>query len=75
MTGIERTTSTDHTMGTERKIRWASILTGAGLVIQLGTFLVVHPLAFIAFLGIGCPLVAAGIVLYLLALLSHGTPE
>ena len=57
----------------ERKIRWASILTGGGLVIQLATFLVVHPLAFIVFLGAGCPLVIAGMVFYLLSLLSHTT--
>jgi hypothetical protein len=59
----------------ERKIRWASILTGCGLVVQLGTFLVVSPLAFIAFLGIGCPLVIAGILMYLFSLLSGAGPE
>ncbi|HEV2200647.1 MAG TPA: hypothetical protein VGR73_12560 [Bryobacteraceae bacterium] len=58
---------------TERKIRWASILTGGGLAIQSATFLVVHPLAFVAFLGIGCPLVIAGIALYLLSLVSDAT--
>jgi len=54
---------------TERKIRWASLLVGAGLLVQLGSLLVIHPLAFMAFLVIGCPLMAAGIVLYLLSLL------
>jgi len=54
---------------TERKIRWASLLVGAGLLVQLGSLLVIHPLAFMAFLLIGCPLMAAGIVLYLLSLL------
>ena len=54
---------------TERRIRWASLLIGAGLLLQLGTFSVVHPLAFAGFLVIGCPLLAAGIVLYLLSLL------
>jgi len=42
---------------------------GAGLLVQLGSLLVIHPLAFMAFLLIGCPLMAAGIVLYLLSLL------
>ena len=55
----------------ELKIKWASALIGAGLLVQVGTLLVVHPLAFVAFLVVGCPLVAAGIVLYLLSLLSH----
>jgi hypothetical protein len=54
----------------ERKIRWASLLIGAGLAIQLGTFLIVHPLAFVAFIAVGCPLVAAGILLYLISLAS-----
>jgi len=54
---------------TERRIRWASLLVGAGLLVQLGSLLVIHPLAFMAFLLIGCPLMAAGIVLYLLSLL------
>jgi hypothetical protein len=52
----------------ERRIRWASFLIGAGLLVQLGSLLVVHPLAFVAFLMLGCPLIAAGIVLYLLSL-------
>jgi len=32
------------------------------------TFIWVHPLAFITFLAVGCPLVAAGVLLYLYAL-------
>lgn len=54
----------------ERRIRWAGALIGAGLVVQLITFFFIHPLAFIAFLGVGCPLVAAGILIYLYALLE-----
>jgi hypothetical protein len=54
---------------TERRIRWASLLVGAGLLVQISSLLVVHPLAFVAFLMVGCPLMAAGIVLYLLSLL------
>lgn len=53
---------------TERGIRWASVLVGAGLLVQLASLLIVHPLAFVAFLMIGCPLMAAGIVLYLFSL-------
>ena len=55
---------------TERRIRWASLLVGAGLLVQLGSLLLVHPLAFVAFLMIGCPLMAAGIVLYLFSLVT-----
>lgn len=54
---------------TERRIRWASILIAAGLLVQLGTLSTTHPLAFMGFLMIGCPLVAGGILLYLLSLI------
>ena len=53
----------------ERRIKWASWLIGAGLLVQLGSLLLVHPLAFVGFLMVGCPLVLAGIVLYLLSLI------
>lgn len=53
----------------ERRIRWASLLIVAGLLVQLASLLVIHPLAFVAFLMVGCPLIGAGIVLYLLSLL------
>jgi hypothetical protein len=53
----------------ETRIKWASLLIGAGLLVQLLALLRVHPLAFVAFLALGCPLVGAGIVLYLLTLL------
>lgn len=53
---------------TERRIRWASLLIGTGLLVQLSSLLIVHPLAFVAFLMVGCPLMAAGILLYLFSL-------
>lgn len=56
--------------GIEHRIRWSGVLIGTGLIIQLGSFLVVHPLAFMTFLFIGCPLVIAGILLYLFSLVS-----
>jgi hypothetical protein len=55
---------------TERRIRWASFLVGAGLLVQLASLLVEHPLAFVAFLMVGCPLMAAGILLYLFSLVA-----
>ncbi len=58
------------TSPTERRIRWASLLVGAGLLVQLGSLLLIHPLAFMAFLMIGCPLMAAGILLYLFSLVT-----
>jgi hypothetical protein len=37
-------------------------------VIQLGTLFRVHPLAFVAFVVVGCPLIGAGVLLYLWSL-------
>jgi len=55
----------------ETNIRRASVLIAAGLGVQLLTLLPVHPLAFVAFLGVGCPLVAGGILVYLSSLASQ----
>ena len=41
----------------ERRLRWAGFLIAAGLIVQLTTFIWIHPLAFIAFAVIACPLV------------------
>ena len=49
----------------EPRIKLAAVLIGLGLVTQLVTLLAVHPLAFVAFLVIGCPLTVAGILIYL----------
>ena len=57
----------------ERRIRWAAVMIGAGLLLQLVTLLRVHPLAFVAFLAVGCPLVAAGVILYLWSLVTPRT--
>jgi len=55
----------------EKRIRRSSILIAAGLLIQLLSLLPVHPLAFIVFLAIGCPLMLAGIAMYLTSLLAE----
>lgn len=54
----------------EKRIRLAGLLICMGLLVQLVSLGWVHPLAFLAFLLIGCPLVGVGIVLYLWALVS-----
>jgi hypothetical protein len=56
----------------EQKIRWAARLIAAGLVVQVATSLFVHPLAFVAFLLVACPLAAAGMLLFLWALATQG---
>jgi hypothetical protein len=55
----------------EGRIRYAGRLIGAGLFVQLLTLLRPHPLAFVAFLAVGGPLVAAGVVLFLWSLVSQ----
>ena len=57
--------------GIEVKLKRASLLIATGMAVQLLSLLKVHPLAFMAFLLVGCPLVAAGILLYLWALVSR----
>ena len=55
----------------QRQVRWSAALTGAGLIVQLATLSRVHPLAFMTFLLVGCPLVLAGMVMFLLSLLAQ----
>ena len=56
---------------TERRLRLASILICLGLLVFLLSLLRVHPLAFITFTLIACPLVIVGIVFFLYSILSH----
>jgi hypothetical protein len=55
-------------MGLERKLRWAGFLVALSLVVQIATSTVVHPLAFVAFLMVACPLGVAGMLLFLWAI-------
>lgn len=55
----------------ERRIRIAGVLIVLGLLLQMLTLLFTHPLAFMCFLMVGCPLVAAGTLLYLYSLMWH----
>jgi hypothetical protein len=59
----------------ERRIRWSGMLVVTGLLLQMLTLLWTHPLAFMCFLMIGCPLVAAGMLLFLYSLVFHQTPQ
>jgi hypothetical protein len=58
----------------EKRLRLAAVFTCLGLLVQLITLFRIHPLAFMAFILIGCPLVLVGILLYLYSIVSHG-PE
>ncbi|HUY14000.1 MAG TPA: hypothetical protein VMX16_10295 [Terriglobia bacterium] len=55
----------------EKRLKWAAVLIVIGLIIQMFSFVKIHPLLFVAFLMIGCPFLAAGVLLYLYSLASH----
>jgi hypothetical protein len=55
----------------ERPIRWSGLLIVTGLLLQMSTLPLIHPLAFLFFLMVGCPLVAAGVLLFLYSLASR----
>ena len=56
---------------TEKKLRRAAAFLFAGLGVQLTTLLINHPLAFMAFILIGSPLVFIGAVFYLWSVVVH----
>jgi hypothetical protein len=51
-----------------KRLRLSGLLIALGLVIEAATLYSGHPLGFIAYLVFGCSLVAAGIVVYLWAI-------
>ncbi len=69
MTETAIMTSTTNTFLSKR-LRRSGILIVAGLVVEGLSLVWNHPLSFVAFLGLGGLLLAAGIVLYLWSLVS-----
>jgi hypothetical protein len=59
----------------EKRIRWSGVLVSAGFAVLVASLFWKHPLSFMAFLGLGCPLVAAGVLLYLYALSASKSPD
>ncbi len=58
-------------MTIEQKLRRASLIIAVGLVLQFLSLLPLHPLAFIAFVGVGVPVMAIGVIFFLLSLVSE----
>lgn len=58
-------------MNIENKLRRASLIIAAGLFLQFVSLLPLHPLAFIAFVGLGVPIMGIGVILFLWSLLTH----
>ena len=61
-------------MNIEHKLRRASLIIAAGLVLQFLSLIPLHPLAFIAFVGLGVPVMAIGVIFFLLSLVSDSAP-
>jgi hypothetical protein len=60
-----------HQTRTEVSLRRAAAFLFAGLAVQLSTLLMNHPLAFMAFIFVGSPLVLIGAVIYLWSVMIH----
>ena len=54
----------------ERHLGWAGWLVASGLVVEIAVSSWVHPLAFVTFAVVACPLVGAGMLLFLWALVA-----
>ncbi|PYV31401.1 MAG: hypothetical protein DMG22_16995 [Acidobacteria bacterium] len=61
--------------GIERGIQISAVLIALGLLVQLITLAWTHPLSFVAFLVIGCPLEVAGVLYFLYALVSRSPAQ
>lgn len=55
----------------QRKLKSAAYLLTAGLIVEGITLLWAHPTSFLLFMSLGGILVFAGIVTYLIALVTH----
>lgn len=47
----------------ERRLAWSGGLIAAGLAVEVGVSAWIHPLAFITFAVVACPLVGGGMAL------------
>ena len=56
----------------EKRIRRAAVLICVGLIVQLLCLIRTYPLLFMTFLVVGCPLMLAGVVLFLYSLVAEG---
>ena len=60
---------TTHTQ-LEQRLGKAGLLIVAGLIVEIAASSFIHPLAFVAFLLVACPLIVAGMLLFLWALVA-----
>lgn len=55
----------------QRRLTWAGYLLTAGLAVEGLTLLWAHPTSFLLFIVLGGILVSAGIITYLIAIVTH----
>lgn len=68
-TDIEHTEPIPH-RAVELRLGWAGLAIVLGLLVELASSMWVHPLGFVAFLLVACPLVVAGMLLFLWAIVT-----
>jgi len=56
----------------EGRLRLSAVLIILGLLVQLGSFLWLHPISFVLFIVPGMSLILLGVLAYLLSLLRIG---
>ena len=61
------------TLVLEKRLRRSALLISIGVLVLLVSLLWKHPLSFMAFLVVGCPLILVGLLLYLYSLATEGT--
>ena len=55
----------------QRRLFWSGSLVAAGLLVELIVAPWLHPLAFVVFLALACPLVVGGMLLFLWTLVAR----
>ena len=69
---MESRITTDPEATLRSRLRTAGVLAMLGLTVEIGSFFWIHPLAFMAFLFLGCGLLGLGVVIFLWTLLTAG---
>ena len=54
-----------------RRLKLSGLLVGLGLIVEAVTMFWPHPTAFLVFLGLGGLLVAVGVLLYLVSIVTY----
>ena len=64
-----------HEMGIRRLLQLSSALVILGLLVEIGSLLWFHPLAFVLFVFVGAALIGLGMLIYLVSLVFVAAPQ